>query len=79
MKIYFIYENELVEDTLNNEASLRNECIEIFFFWSYIINTRKVMVGHVYIPHASINFKKCEKREKQLFKSSLSLSVNHFL
>ena len=69
----------IVIDTQNNEASLYNECIESFF-WSYIINIRKVIVGHgVYIPHASLNFKKIkinkksERREIQLFKSFLTL------
>ena len=48
----------IVIDTQNNEASLHNECIERFF-WSYIINIRKVIVGYgVYIPHASVNLEK---------------------
>ena len=51
MKIYFIYESELVEDTLNNEASLRNECIEIFF---ELYNKHKKSYGWTCIYTSSI-------------------------
>ena len=40
---------------------------DFFFFFSYIINTRKAMVGHgIDIPHASVNFYEVWKKRKTI-------------